>query len=387
MRRKTGQRKDGRFVAKYRGKAFYSTLSLEDARAKRDAYKERAERGLSPDRERVADYARDWLPVNRHKVAPKTYSGYEHFVSVLAAELGEKTFQEVKPSDIKAIYTKRFKTASASHIRHFRNLICAIFDSAVEDGYAQYNPVRSKKAAPHTGTAGTHRAIEPWERELIRTTPARLQAVAMTMLYAGLRDSEALALDVGRDVDFDNGIIHVRRFRHVDGNRVWIDEYGKSSAAVRDIPLVPELAEILKPIPGLLAYGKDGKVLTTSGWRSAWRVYINELEVALNGCRHRWYGKRDCDKEQPPPQWRPVTVRPYDLRHSFCTAARNADGGRGIDPHVLQVWMGHSDISMIMKIYDHVSQERVEIEAEKLKNGKNGTLGVQNGVQQIPEKP
>ena len=203
-----------------------------------------------------------------------------------------------------------------------------------------------------------------------------------------LRDSEALALDVGRDVDFQREVIHVRYFRHVDRNRVWVDTTGKTPAAVRDVPLLPEFAEVLKPIPGLLAYGKDGKVLSTSGWRSAWRVYINTLEVALNGCRHRWYGKRNCDKVQPPPAWREVTVRPYDLRHSFCTWCRDGGGtGAGVDMHVLQIWMGHSDISMIAKIYDHVSDERIEQEVKKLKNGKNGASEVQSEVQPDSENP
>lgn len=318
---------------------------------------------MDPIRERVSDYAVDWLPVNRHGVTPKTYALYEAFIRTLSDCLGDKTFSDTKPSDVKRIYTTRFRDASDSHIRHFRNLITAIFDSAVEDGYAMHNVCRSKKAAPHKGTVGTHRQLEPWERELIQSTDARCKPLAMTMLYAGLRDSEALALDVGRDVDFDAGVIHVRHFRHVDGNRVWVSSQGKTPAAVRDVPLFPELAEVLKPIPALLI-DMDGNVLTKSGWTNAWTVYINQLEVALNGCRKRWYGKRDCDKENPPPPWRSVTIQPYDLRHSFCTWCRDA----GVDPHVLQVWMGHSDISMIMKIYDHVSDDRVAEEVQKVKN-------------------
>ncbi len=123
----------------------------------------------------------------------------------------------------------------------------------------------------------------------------------------------------------------------------------------------------------------DGDVLTTAGWRNAWRVYINQLEVALNGCRKRWYGKRDCDKANPPPDWRSVTIQPYDLRHSWCTAMRDA----GVDPHVLQVWMGHSDISMIMKVYDHVSDDRIQEEIRKVKKQDCS----QNDSQSISEKP
>ena len=370
---KLRQRADGRYVAYYKKKAFYGRSS-EEADKKREEYRQRVERGLDPTRERVSDYATDWLPINRHGVAVKTYELYQHFITVLSDAVGEKTFAEIKPSDIKRIYSSYFRTASDSHIRHFRNLITAIFDSAVEDGYVGWNVCRSKKAAPHKGTAGTHRSITREERELIRQTPARVRPVAMTMLYAGLRDGEALALDVGRDVDFDAGVIHVRYFRHADHNVPTVTTTGKTPAAVRDVPLFPELAEVLKDIPGLLIAGKDGKVLTTAGWRSAWKVYVNQMEIALNGCRKRWYGKRDCDKENKPPPWKPFTVRPYDLRHSFCTWCRDGgdSGGAGVDPHVLQVWMGHSDISMIMKIYDHVSEERIQSEIKKI--AQNGQM-------------
>lgn len=356
-------RPDGRYVAVYRKKYFYGHTS-EEARKKRDEYKERHERGLNPALELVADYADEWLPVNKHHVAPKTFDLYRSFVQIIGMDLAGKTFSEVKPSDIKRIYSTRFRRSSDSHIRHFRNLITAIFDSAVEDGYAAWNPCRSKKAAPHKGTAGSHRDITAEERQLILSTPARLQAVAMTMLYAGLRDSEALALNIGRDVDYQQHVIRVRYFRHVDRNRVWVDGSGKTPAAIRDIPLDPLLEKLYIKIPGqgLLVSDHNGNVLSTSAWRAAWRAYINTLEVARNGCRKRWYGKRECDRDNPPPPWKPVTIRPYDLRHAYCCRARSLS----VDPHCLQGWLGHSDISLIMKIYDHVSADRIAQEALKI---------------------
>jgi integrase len=377
-------RADGRYVATYKGKCFYGHTP-EEADKKRTEYKERIERGLDPNRERIADYAVDWLPINKHGVAVKTYELYEHFVHILIDAVGDKTFPEVKPSDIKRIYSERFKGMSDSHIRHFRNLITSIFDSAVEDGYVGWNVCRSKKAKPHKGTADTHRAITEQERDLIRRVPARVQPVAMAMLYAGLRDGEALALNVGRDVDFEAGVIHVRHFRHCDHNIATVSTVGKTPAAKRDVPLFPELEEVIKDIPGLLISGRDGTVLTTSAWRNAWRTYKNTIEREMNGCRKRWYGKRKCDaeKNQHPPPWKEFTVRPYDLRHSFCTWCRDAPGG-GVDMHVLQGWMGHSDIGMIAQIYDHVSEDRVSKEVEKLKKSAENS---QNPGQDFPESP
>lgn len=35
--------------------------------------------------------------------------------------------------------------------------------------------------------------------------------LAMAMLYSGMRKGEALAIDIDRDIDFENGYIHIRK--------------------------------------------------------------------------------------------------------------------------------------------------------------------------------
>ncbi|MDE6894683.1 MAG: tyrosine-type recombinase/integrase [Lachnospiraceae bacterium] len=50
------------------------------------------------------------------------------------------------------------------------------------------------------------------------------------------------------------------------------------------------------------------------------------------------------------------------LRHTGCT--RMAESG--MDPKVLQTIMGHSDIAVTMRIYNHVDQERIEREMKKM---------------------
>ena len=89
--------------------------------------------------------------------------------------------------------------------------------------------------------------------------------------------------------------------------------------------------------------------------------------TAINGIRKLWYGRTQEQKklkeEETLPPWISFTVLPYDLRHSFCTMCRDND----IEIHTVIEWMGHSDATMIMKIYDEVSEDRSQKEAEKLK--------------------
>ena len=53
-----------------------------------------------------------------------------------------------------------------------------------------------------------------------------------------------------------------------------------------------------------------------------------------------------------------------EQRHTFCTRCADA----GLDIKVLQMIMGHSDISITMNIYNHVDAARVQNEIKKLEN-------------------
>ena len=56
------------------------------------------------------------------------------------------------------------------------------------------------------------------------------------------------------------------------------------------------------------------------------------------------------------------------LRHTFCTRCAEA----GLDIKVLQMIMGHSDISITMNIYNHVDAARVQNEIKrKIEDAKN----------------
>ena len=374
------ERKDGRFMCSYQGHFFYGKSS-DEATKKRDEFKRLVEEGLQTKQVKVQDYAAEWLPIAKVGIRAKTYNGYAKMLDYLNLEIGRMDLDQVKPTDIKRVYSKHYATFSGSHIKHAKNLYTAMFDAAMEDGYIRTNPCRSRTAKPHKGKDGTHREITDEERYLIETTDHPLRPLVMTMLYAGLRNSEALALDVDKDVDFVKGFIHVQRFRHVDGCTAVVDEFGKNDHANRFIKLFPQLEDVLKYHHGLLISMHDDMVMSKIGWRRMWSSYVNAVERRVNGCQKRWYGRRNIDKENQRkyeelmargmkaeaqkyrlPPWKPFTVRPYDLRHSFATYCRDNE----IDILVCMRWMGHADSKMILSIYDHVSPKREEKEFQKI---------------------
>lgn len=393
-------RKDGRFQRKYRGKYFYGD-SDEEAKRLRDDYKYQCEHGIDQIRNiTVHDYAAQWLPIAKSSVSDKCYNDYVTQMEALVKSCGDKYMNAVTPNDILKVW-QHYLGYSDSTIHRARMLYNALFASGIENGYCRSNPVAKDSARPHKGTVGTHRALLPWEIEMIRTFEHRMQAPAMLMLYAGLRRGEMLAFS-GDDVDRD--WLHVRNAVRFDSNRPVLTD-PKTEAGIRDIPLFDPLRPFVKDLSGYILPGTKGGLASETVFRNAWEDWKNQIELKLNNCKQkRWYFLAPEYRERDPRRydqiqrllsegkteearalrfmdWRPWTVRPHDLRHSFCVMLRDA----GVDLKLAIRWMGHADEKMILRIYDHVSAMRIE-SAVRSMNDMISEQRASNGRQKEPLK-
>ena len=57
-------------------------------------------------------------------------------------------------------------------------------------------------------------------------------------------------------------------------------------------------------------------------------------------------------------------THPHLLRHTSCSRMAEA----GVDPRTLQDIMGHASMKMTMELYNHVTNERLTNEIQKLNN-------------------
>ena len=58
----------------------------------------------------------------------------------------------------------------------------------------------------------------------------------------------------------------------------------------------------------------------------------------------------------------PVSIRPHDLRHTYCTMLVDA----GVSIRQAMAWLGHADEKMILRIYDHVRASRTAASVEQV---------------------
>ena len=382
------RRKDGRFCCKYKGIPFYSYTSPEEAFTLREAYKENERKGFR--RQKVSEYALPWLKRTYPAVSDSTYTGLAIHLQHLIDQIGEKQISEVLPSDIKGVYSSHYRSLSSSYIRAAKQLYCSLFDSAVADGVCRFNPAREKAAKPHTGKKAKERILTKQERVWIETlcTDHRAHPAVMAMLYAGIRPQEAKAIDIDRDVDFENNIITVRQTVHIDSENAqkyaFTDE-GKTEWSRRSIPLFPPLKQALLGKHGYLITSAHGERVTIQTWKTAWESYLFSMETAINGVQRRWYGKtrehkKTLEEGGTLPAWIEFDIVPYTLRHAFCQMCRDT----GVEINTCRRWMGHADAKMILRVYDSVSEDRSEQERKKVESR---LFGVQNGVQNESGEP
>ena len=368
------RRKDGRFRLIYEGQTFYSKPGgdEEECFAQKEEYiRQKAANGYYRQKQTVAQFAMRWMPIAHPDISSVTYNGLAIHMDKLLKHIGAMWLDDVKPLQIKEIYSIEYCCLSKSYISAAAQLYRAMFDAAVSEGLCKRNPAREKSAAPHKGTEGTHRAITAQEREWITTLckDHRAHAAAMAMLYAGLRPPEAKALNIDRSIDFEAGKITLVDFAHMDGPyRYKITDEGKTKKARREIPLFSPLRQTLEGKHGMLITCANGTRVNKESWKCVWASYKSSMETAINGIQKRWYGRtieqKKLKQEGKLPPWVEFTVVPYDLRHSFCTMCRD----NGVELNTCVQWMGHKDARMVLKIYDEVSSDRSKNEAKKMEN-------------------
>ena len=370
---KLKKRPDGRYACRYHGIWFYS-YDMDDCLRQREEFAKSIQRKAYP--YFVRDYAVPWLDRAYPNISPSTKQGLATHLKTLLNAIGDLPLSDVRPSDIKSVYSGHYNGLSNSYIKAAKQLYCALFDSAVADGLILSNPARDRSARPHKGTTGGHRAITPEERTWIETlcVDHRAHPVAMCMLYAGLRPQEAKALNIDKDVDFTRKTITIRETAHIDpenGQKYAFTGRGKTARANRQVPLLPPLERALRGKHGYLVTSAHGERINRTTWRVLWNSYTNSMETAINGVDRRWYGKTKAHKAiiaagGQLPAWKSFTVTPYDLRHSFATMCRSMTPP--IEIHTVIAWMGHADAKMILAVYDSVTDDRDRSEADRLRN-------------------
>lgn len=322
-----------------------------EARRERAAFIAAVERGVVPvsPRLRFDTVACWWLERFEARVAagerrPRTLEAHRyqlerHLLPAFAARrVASITVDDV--ADL--LLALRGKRCSAKTSASALATLQSIMRYARRHGWIPADPVDQLEPDERPRTAGRRQRVlgrHEIERLLGACSP-RDRLMIATVLYTGLRTSEMLGL-IWDDIDFAAGVIQVRAqlsraHRGAPARRV----PPKTTASVRDIPLVAQLARLLA------AYKQATPFKARSDWvfATANGTPHGHRNVTRR-CLQRAAGIAGIDSNGCPP------LRFHDLRHTF---ASHLILDLRLDVAQVSRILGHARVTITLDVYTHL---------------------------------
>lgn len=358
------QRKDGRWVAKYKSVnmlkpcVVYAKSESEAKRKLRELKKDAAKGLVKSTSRRFGDYADQWLYTFKlHSVEDSSFDKYESaYLTHIKPAFGKMQLASIHSEQLQKLLVEKSQTLSHTVVKIIYIILSEIFSYAHSEGDLSRNPMHNVKM-PKKATFKPEREIVALESDEVRAVeriaemknkngrPCIMQAHALVFLvHTGLRCGEFLALKWS-DIDFESRIVTVNKNlsmvydRDKDGVRIKHKKARikctKTASGNRIVPLNTKAIAALNSLKAVyremdivsdsVAVTRKGTTLSSDQLR---RVLRRVLAYAGIG--------------------KPFTL--HQLRHTFATQALNA----GIPITVVSKWLGHANISVTYNTYIHV---------------------------------
>ncbi|MCA1700162.1 MAG: site-specific integrase [Actinobacteria bacterium] len=335
------------------GKPVYKTVGpkLAEARRQRQLISAQAHRGqlAPPSRITFAELAETWITGFQAQVASgeraeRTLENYRyHLDRHLLPTLGKHRLQNITTDDAAHLIAQlRSKGLAPKTISGALVPLGRILALALRRGHITDHPLRRLEASERPRIARRDQRVLTNDeiRRLLDACLPRYQPLLATAIYTGMRLSELLGL-TWQDIDFHHGLIRVRhqlsRARaDAPARRVPL----KTRAAAREIPLVPQLASLLKRHKLASHHTKpdDYVYTTTLGTPMSGR---NVQRRALRRATHH----AQLDTKAGP------TLRFHDLRHTY---ASHLIIELKLDIAQVSRILGHTRPSITLDTYTHL---------------------------------
>ena len=377
------QRQDGRYAYKYKDingetKFVYSWRLDKNDRAPagkpRDLSLREKERQIQQDlfnqivpnggNLTVLELVQKYLSL-KVNVRHNTQANYNFVVGILKKEaFGSLRIDKVKLSDAKAWLIKLQKDGRGySTIHSVRGVVRPAFEMAVQDDLIRKNPFGFELATVVVNDSVTREAItRAQERAFLKFIQEdncyRKYYDGVYILFnTGLRISEFCGLTIS-DIDFQNKRIRVDHQLQRKRDMEYIVEDTKTKSGERYVPMSQQVVECFRRVianrkppkqepmidgyTGFLFLDKNGMPMVAIHWEHYFKHILN---------KHNSIYKVQLPK-----------ITPHVCRHTFCSNMAKS----GMSPKTLQYIMGHSDISVTLNTYTHLTFDDAKAEFDRV---------------------
>lgn len=310
-------------------------------------------------------------------LAPNTKRNYkERYYRNIQPLLGNMLLTEIKPLHCKLVFNQMENSDySGSTIRQAYICMGTLFKSALENDLITKHPMNGVRFNKPVKEASDIKVltIEEQQKFLEVAKSSHNYYQYALLLETGLRTGELIAL-TWNDVDFENRTLTIKKsmeYRYSNG--CWRAGPTKSPQSYRTIPLTNRALEILETIYKNRPCQKHSETLSqnleyldrhtgkTQTFSMEDLIFLNWRtgEPAKNSSYDTHLYKL-CDKANI------KRFSMHTLRHTYATRAIES----GMQPKVLQMLLGHSNLKTTMDRYVHVTDESMIKAVEQFENNK-----------------
>ena len=187
------------------------------------------------------------------------------------------------------------------------------------------------------------------------------------LFHTGMRISEFCGLTL-KDINFRDKTIAVRRQLRVSRDRRMYIETPKTASGNRLLPMTDDVADCFRVLvksamsrkTQMLVDGVSGFLCYTTGGSTGY----NETHMCHPATGNTWNGRCRIiwdDFVAANPNTDIPRVTPHICRHTYCSQLAAA----GVPPKVLQVLMGHANISTTIGVYTHTNIDDIRAAVEQ----------------------
>ena len=305
----------------------------------------RADKSAGPT---VRELLEQWLEGQRRSTAPSTWDDYRnmvyhHLIPALGYEYDDRgnRVRERLASEVTKGLIKSWIGSLDVSAKRINNLLIPLrgaFSDAAEDELIQRDPTARLRNL-EKDTFSEPDPFTPEEVRKILDAAGPYRPLWQFAFATGLRTSELLALEA-RDVDFERGVVYVRRVM-VKG----IEREGSKTGelGVREVRLFPPAREALeaalardhKPEDKVFLNPRKGVPYRSS--KELEKQWLSRLKKAGVRIEHR----------VQPRNGRVRYRSQYQTRHTYASTLLSL----GVHPMWVAAQMGHVDWGMIRKVY------------------------------------
>lgn len=317
-----------------------------------------------------------WVEVYKKKsVRPNTLREYTHIYNKnISPYLGNRNINSLVKSDIQILIDR----AADNNYKYERQnkikmILTDMFARAMEDNLIIRNPAKGVKIRADKEIKAFALSREQQEEFFDACKGTFYDNLYNVAINTGLRPGELFALTAD-DIDLGGGYISVTKTlvyqKYLDDDcKTFHIEPPKTRQSYRKVPINSECRKYLENQFELKRIVKSKRPKQQNDY-----LFVTKFNTPLNSVIYsdsirsvvrRINDTRDSDNEFP-------FFGGHTFRHTFATRCFEA----GVQPKVVQSYLGHASLKMTMDLYTHITDEKASSDIERIVCEKNKVVDI-----------